>query len=321
MQTGYNMGITNWNPTPANVADVGLSLVLGGRETTLLNEVTAYGVFANKGLRVDPVFVLKVTDSKGNVLYQDHPQQGTQVLPEAVTFLISHILLDNVARTAEFGPNSYLVIPGKTVSVKTGTTDEKRDNWTVGYTPSYVVGVWVGNNDNSPMNQAIASGETGASPIWNRIMTYVLKGKSDESPQKPDNVIALTIDSVGGGLPASGQPTRSEYFIKGTEPTALSPIYQKIKLSRHQSGKLASQSEINAGDYDTKDYIVFKENDPVSTDGQNRWQAGIDAWIKTAHSAAEPQYYPPTDTSDYQEPSGNNSSPTDTPTPTPTPTP
>ena len=122
--------------------------------------------------------------------------------------------MDNNARTLTFGPNSWLVIPGKTVSVKTGTTDQKRDNWTVGYTSSYVVGVWIGNNDNSPMNQAISSGATGASPIWNRIMRVVLKGKRDEPPKKPDNVIALQIDSLGGGLPVSGQSARSEYFIK-----------------------------------------------------------------------------------------------------------
>ena len=88
------------------------------------------------------------------------------------------------------------------------------------------------------MNQAISSGATGASPIWNRIMRVVLKGKRDEPPKKPDNVIALQIDSLGGGLPVSGQSARSEYF-KGTEPTGPGSIYQKVKLSKHQSGKLA----------------------------------------------------------------------------------
>ncbi len=320
MQNAYNMGIENWQPTEANMKYVGLSLVLGGRETALLNEVTAYGVFANEGIKQDPVAILKVTDKNGNVLYQYKPSEGTRVLPADVCFLISHILLDNNARSMEFGPNSWLVIPGKTVSVKTGTTDEKRDNWTIGYTPSYVVGVWVGNNDNTPMNPVIASGITGASPIWNRIMSAVLKGKTDESPQKPDDVIAMQIDALGGGLPVPGQPTRSEYFIKGTEPTGPAAIYQKIKLSRHEQGKLANASEIAADDYDTKDYIVFHEDDPVSTDGVNRWQQGIDAWIHQTYSAADPQYYPPTDTSSYQEPgSSNNSSNQPTPTPTPSP--
>jgi penicillin-binding protein 1C len=275
MQQAYNMGIENWDPTQQALSQVGLSLVLGGRETTLLDETTAYGAFATGGIRHDPVSILKVTDANGNVLYQNQPNAGKRVLPEDISFLISHILLDNNARTLAFGPNSWLVVPGKTVSVKTGTTDEKRDNWTIGYTPSYVVGVWVGNNDNSPMNQAIASGETGASPIWNKIMSYVLKGKADEQPKKPDNVIAKQVDALFGGLPVPGQPTRSEYFIKGTEPTKVSPDY-----------KMA----------DGKTYYDVQENDPVSKDGVNRWQLGIDEWIHITYSAADWQWYPPGNT-------------------------
>lgn len=321
MQNAYNMGIQNWEPTNDNLKSVGLSLVLGGRETNLLNETTAYGVFANGGIRQDPVFILKVTDAKGNVLYQWHKTDGPRVIPADVSFLISHILLDNNARIMDFGPNSWLVVPGKTVSVKTGTTDEKRDNWTVGYTPSYVVGVWVGNDDNSVMNQAISSGETGASPIWEKIMSAVLKGKPDEYPVKPDDVNAVTIDALGGGLPVPAQPTRSEYFIKGTEPNGPADIYQKVKLSKHQQGKLANQAEIDAHDYDTKDYIVFHENDPVSTDGKNRWQEGINNWLKSNY-VGQDLYHPPTDVSSYKEDGSNNqASPTPTPTVTPTSTP
>lgn len=274
MTTAYNAGITNWQPTDQNISSVGLSLVLGGRETNLLDETTAYGALATGGIRHDPVAILKVKDSGGNTIFQNTPSVGTRVLPADVAFLVSHILLDNNARTLDFGPNSWLVVPGKTVSVKTGTTDDKRDNYTIGYTPSYVVSVWVGNNDNTPMNQKISSGETGASPIWNKIMTYVLKGKSDEPPQKPDDVIATQVDSLFGGLPINGQPTRSEYFIKGTEPTTQSSVYQKK---------------------DDKTYYVVREDDPVSTDGINRWQIGIDAWIHSHHSAADAQWYPPDD--------------------------
>ncbi len=320
MQNAYDMGIENWKPTSESMADVGLSLVLGGRETTLLDEVTAYSVFANQGVKQDPVAILKVTDNKGNKLFEYKKRNGEKVLSSEASYLISHILLDNNARSLAFGPNSWLVIPGRTVSVKTGTTDQKRDNWTVGYTPSVVVGVWVGNNDNTPMNQGISSGVTGASPIWNRIMRIALKGKSDEPPKKPDNVVAMQIDSLGGGLPVSGQSSRSEYFIKGTEPTGPGPIYQKVKLSKHQNGKLANQSEINARDYDTKDYIVFHEEDPVSTDGKNRWQEGIIAWLSGQYSGDE-KYHPPTEVSDYQGSSGSNSSgetPTQAPSSAPT---
>lgn len=326
MTQAYSMGITNWEPTPDHLKSVGFSLVLGGRETTLLNEMTAYSVFADQGVKNDPVAILKVTDSKGNKLFEYKKKDGEKVLSPEISFLISHILLDNNARSAEFGPNSWLNLSGKTVSVKTGTTDQKRDNWTIGYTPSYVVGVWVGNNDNSPMNPAIASGITGASPIWNKIMSAVLKGKKDEPPQKPDNVLALQIDAFGGGLPVPGQPTRSEYFVKGTEPTGPGPIYQKLKISKADHGKLANQSEIDAHDYDTKDYIVFHEDDPVSTDGKNRWQDAINAWLSTQYPGQD-QYHPPTETSNHQEGSSssssnnnsNNPTPTSAPTPTPTP--
>ena len=259
LKKAYEMGIENWEPTAQNRARVGLSLVLGGRETSLLNEVTAYGVFANRGVRQDPVSILKVTDNKGDTIFEHKKSEGKKVLSEEIAFIISHILLDNNARAEAFGSSSLLNVSGKTVSVKTGTTDEKRDNWTFGYTPSYVVGVWVGNNDNSAMNAKIASGITGASPIWNKIMSFVLKGKSDEQPYKPDNVDALQIDNFAGGLP------------QGTEPKSESPIYKSK---------------------DGKNYYVFTELDPVSTDGKNRWQEGIDKWIEENHKGEE-IYNPP----------------------------
>lgn len=322
MQLGYNMGIQSWNPTPDTLKQVGLSLVLGGRETTLYDETTAYGVFANQGVRQDLFGIQKVTDATGKVLYEHQQVQGPHVLSQEVSFLISHVLSDNNARSMEFGPNSSLNIPGHTVSVKTGTTDSKRDNWTVGYTSSYVVGVWVGNADNSPMNQAIASGITGASPIWHDIMSSLVKGKTDQPLSVPSNVVAAQVDCVGGGQPKDGVPTCADYFIKGTEPQGSASIYQKIKLSKHQQGKLANAAEIAAGDYDTKDYIVFREADPVSQDGKNRWQEGIDAWLHQTYAADHPEYYPPTNVSDFTgdgDPGNvqpnNNQSPSPTPTP------
>jgi membrane carboxypeptidase/penicillin-binding protein PbpC len=186
-------------------------------------------------------------------------------------------LSDSVARQAEFGTGSYLDVAGKTVAVKTGTTNDKRDNWTVGYTNDVTVGVWVGNNDNSPMNQQIASGVTGASPIWNRIISGLLKKYKDGIIAKPAKVKALTIDAFLGGLPKDGQPTRSEYFIEGNEPKDVSPFYKKLRISR-ATGKLANDVEIKQGNYDEKECIVITETDPISTDGRNRWQEAIDAW-------------------------------------------
>lgn len=289
MQLAYDMGVKSWEPTEENLKNVGYSLVLGGKELHMIDEMTAYSTFANAGVKQDTVSILKVTDSKGKTLFENKKRDGRQVLPAEVAYLISHILLDNNARTEEFGPNSYLRIAGKTVAVKTGTTDEKRDNWAFGYTPSVTVGVWVGNNDYTPMNQAIASGATGASPIWHNLMTLALKGKPDEDFKKPENVIALQIDPFAGGLPRDGQPARSDFFIKGTEPTTPSSIYQNK---------------------DGKDYWVFTDKDPISTDGRNRWQEGINAWIEQYHKGEE-RYNPPAELKNQD----GNSEPTATPTP------
>jgi len=292
LRTSYDMGITSLEPTDDNLKRIGLSMTLGGGEVKLLDITSAYGVFANGGLRQDPVSILKVEDAKGRVLYQFQQPQPKRVLSADVCFLISSILSDNDARKDTFGERSYLVIPNHTVAVKTGTTDDKRDNWTIGYTPSAVVGVWVGNNDNSPMNPALASGITGAAPIWNRIIKEALAGTSDELWKQPDNVIQMDIDAYLGGTMVPGYPNRKEYFIKGTEPTGSSPMYKQIKISRHDSNKLANAVEIVRGDYDTKTYIVFTEQDPVSGDGKNRWQDGINAWIATQ---ADPKFHPPTE--------------------------
>ncbi len=199
-----DMGVKNWDPD----GDYGLSITLGAAEVTMLDMVTVNGTLANGGKRVDLNPILKITNFKGEVLDDKKTIPSRQILQPGVAYIISSILSDNTARSMEFGPNSPLNIPGHTVSVKTGTTDNKRDNWTNGYTPDYVVSVWVGNNDNSPMSQALASGITGAAPIWNRIMTLLLSNKPDNKIPMPDDII---------GIPCNG---RTEYFLKGTESTA-----------------------------------------------------------------------------------------------------
>ena len=168
---------------------------------------TVYGTLANNGKRVDLNPILKVTTYQGEVLEEKNEVVEKNVLPTEVAFIISNILADNKARAMEFGLNSPLNIPKHTVSVKTGTTDNKRDNWTIGYTPNILTAVWVGNNDNSPMNPRLASGITGAAPIWNKIMSNLLNTSKakDEIYIAPVNIVSK---SCGG---------RNEYFIKGTE--------------------------------------------------------------------------------------------------------
>ncbi len=275
LEQGYRMGISSWEPTEENVNSVGLSLTLGGREVKLLELTSAFGVFANKGEQVDPVSILKVEDSTGKILFGHKKGQGRKVLDEGIAFIISDILSDNGARTAAFGSNSYLNIAGKTVAVKTGTTDQKRDNWTIGYTPTVVVGVWVGNNDNSPLDSKIASGVTGASPVWAQITREVLKDKPNEPFEKPGKVSQADVDGLMSGKPRGGSPQRKEYFIGGTEPTGESPAYQRQKVCKSNPHRLANDDE----DHEEKDVIVLKEDDPT---GADKWQKGIDEWVLTA---------------------------------------
>lgn len=288
------MGLHSLAPTQQNLARFGLAVTLGGAESNVLDMTSAFSVFARGGVQKDAQSILEIVDSKGKVLYKQKDARETRVFSPEVSFLISHILSDNVARSAAFGSSSYLNVPGKTVAVKTGTTDDKRDNWAIGFTKDVTVGVWVGNNDNTPMNPRIASGVTGASPIWNKIMTMLLKKYGDGIMDKPDKVKAMEIDGYLGGLPRDGQPKRSEYFIDGFEPKDQSTYYKKLKISK-ANGKLANDVEIKTGNYEEKDYIVITENDPVSIDGKNRWQEAIDEW---ARSQSDDKFKPPTEKSD-----------------------
>ncbi len=200
---GKAMGIESW----ADASNYGLSITLGGADVTMLDMAKVFGTLANNGIRQDLIPILEVTDYTGKVYERNSPQLGVQAIKPDVSWIMGNILSDNVARTNAFGPNSELVIPGKTVSVKTGTTNDKRDNWTIGYTPSYVTTVWVGNNDNTPMNPYLSSGITGAAPIWHDIMVEILKDKQDEIPERSETIVSIPC--------YFGRP---EYFIRGTEP-------------------------------------------------------------------------------------------------------
>lgn len=237
----------------------GLSLTLGGGEVRMIDMAEAFSVFANAGIKRDLVSILKVTDKNGNVLkeykddnlHKDPPSQllikGPRVTSQETAFLISHILLDNNARMQAFGPSSSLVIPGKAVSVKTGTTDDLKDNWTIGYTPQYLVATWVGNNDSTPMNPALVSGVTGAAPIWNSLMKKVLEGKSDIWPKQPEGIVGTQVCSTSGLLPPNdegdrGCATRFEYFIKGTVPTMRENLKKAVLIDK-ETGDLSEPNK------------------------------------------------------------------------------
>lgn len=231
----------------------GLSLTLGGGEVTMLDMAEAFSVFANTGKRKDVQAILKVEDKNGEVLEEftdpnfslDVESQlsqpasilinGPQVVSAETAFIMSHILLDNNARMGAFGASSALVIPGKpAVSVKTGTTNDLRDNWTIGFTPNFLVATWVGNNDNTPMS-AIASGVSGASPIWNKIMRRALEKQSDLWPRQPGGIVGKFICMPSGKIPPADGACpngRYEYFIKGTEPGIENLAKQQIFIDK-----------------------------------------------------------------------------------------
>lgn len=294
MQKLYDAGLTAFQPTKENMEKYGLSLTLGGGDVRLVDLVGAYTALANNGTAVRPNAIREVTTYDGKRIYRPPKPEKREIFPREVTFLVSHILSDNVARSQTFGSNSYLVVPGKTVAVKTGTTDDKRDNWTVGYTNNIVVGVWVGNNDNSKMNPSLSSGVSGAAPIWNSVMKYALAhGYKDGIGEKPPKVEAAEIDGFFGGAAKDGYPKRTEYFIEGTKPSEPSPWYAMVKISK-SGGKLANAVEIAKGQFEEKLFYVPNETDPISSDGKNRWVEAINAWAK---EQSDDKWKVPTETS------------------------
>lgn len=290
LTTAYDLGINSLKPDQATMNKVGLSVTLGGGEVKLLELTDAYAAFMNKGYRIDPMAILKVEDSSGKVLEEVKPDKKNRVLTEEQAFLIDSILSDNSARKDVFGENSLLNIPGRTLAVKTGTTNDKKDNWTIGGNYQTLVGVWVGNNDNTSMLN-VASGVSGASPIWNKIITASLTGKPDQKFDIPAGIVTASVDTVSGYRAHDGYPSRNEYFIKGTEP-GDDPVHVKLNICK-SDGKLATPADITGGNYDQKEFFIFKEEDPTAAKGgPNKWQEGILNWL---NGQADSRYHPPTD--------------------------
>jgi len=290
LETAYDLGITTLAPTKETLSRVGLSLTLGGGEVRLLELTGAYSAFMNGGFKVEPIALLKVEDNDGKTLEEVKPKKGKRVLTPEAAYLIADILSDNSAREAIFGLNSQLNIAGKTIAVKTGTTNDRRDNWTVGGNSQALVGVWVGNNDNSEM-QSVASGITGASPIWRRILLEALKDKPNIGFETPGGIVTAPVDAVSGYKAHDGFPERLEKFIVGTEP-ADDSVHVRLKVCK-SDGKLATPSDIASGNSEEKEFFLFKEDDPTAgPDDPNRWQEGINKWLATQ---VDSRYHPPTD--------------------------
>ncbi len=203
-----------------------LSLVLGGGEISLLQLSTAYASLANGGYYTGSYSILDIRNADGKLIYIQDRTPPLHVFDPRVVWLISDILSDDRARQIGFGLNSTLKID-HIAAVKTGTTTNFHDNWTIGYTPDLLVGVWVGNSNYEAMHDV--TGVTGAAPIWNETMRALLAGKPDKPFVRPDGMNQDEVCDLSGLLPTPDcQHIRTEWFINGTQPTQLDTYYQQV---------------------------------------------------------------------------------------------
>jgi membrane carboxypeptidase/penicillin-binding protein len=269
IRTAHSMGITTLD---RGSRAYGLALTLGGGEVKLLDMVYAFSVMDNMGVMVgqpvpeeqqrlgyrtlDPVAIIRVEDRNGRILYEFSQPDRREILTRQLAFLINDILSDRAARCAGFGCPNALELPGnRPAAVKTGTTDDFRDAWAIGYTPQLVTGVWVGNTDNSPMVNV--PGSKGAAPIWQAFMTWAHQNLPMVGWEQPPGVVRMTVCDVSGLLPTEFCPTVSEYFIEGTQPHVYDNMFQQLRVNR-ETGRLATiytPPEL----VDTRVYVIYPE--------------------------------------------------------------
>lgn len=258
-------------------SQVGLSMVLGGAEVELIDHTAAYAVFANGGTYHEPVAILKVEKPDGEVLEEWKAEEhvGNQAISANLAATMSNVLSDNGARAYVFGPNNYLTLGGRPVAAKTGTTNEYKDAWTMGYTPSLVTGVWVGNADGTKMNRG-ADGSKIAAPIWNEYMSRSLKGTPVES------------------FPAAQIPTTGKAVIDGLLPATTVTIDTS-------SGKLATdrtperfRKTVQCGEYHSILHYVSRADplgsppaNPAGDSNYNAWESAVQAFIVRHNASLE----------------------------------
>lgn len=251
LRMAHRMGINGLN---RGLEFYGLNLVLGGGEVSLLDHTFAYSVLANRGVMIgepvlpsqqrsgyrnlNPVVVLQVRDSAGNILKKYEQPATERIFSADVAYIMADIMSDDVARAPAFGANTVLTLPDRKVAAKTGTTNAFKDNWTMGFTPQLTLGVWVGNTDNKSMQNV--TGLSGAAPIWNTVMVHYHEGLPALWYDMPGGVTQRVVCEPSGLLPSDAcQSQRSEIFVAGTEPTLVDNLWQPFELDR-ETGQLAS---------------------------------------------------------------------------------
>ena len=266
----HKMGITTLNEPER----YGLSLVLGGGEVKLLDLTAAYGVFATGGEKAKLMSVLKVEDAKGRVLEENSPAPRQKVLDPEIAYLINDVLSDDAARAPIFGTGGYLTLPGRTVAAKTGTTNLYKDGWTIGYTPDLVTGVWVGNNDGSPMDRV--GGSIAAAPIWNGFMRKALADKPNKEFPVPTGIRTASVDSVSGKLPTDATPeTKIEVFTSSNMPTESDDIHKKVRVVKSAPDRLPP----SGFPIDLTEERIFTELHSERPDNPS-WEEPVIAWAR-----------------------------------------
>ncbi|MDD5589570.1 MAG: PBP1A family penicillin-binding protein [Candidatus Portnoybacteria bacterium] len=277
IETAKSMGITTLNDR----SRYGLALVLGGGEVKLLDETAAFGVFAADGIKNKTAAILKIEDGKGKIL-EEYESNPTKIIDPQISRMVTDILSDNEARSPVFGANSPLYLTERPAAVKTGTTQEYRDAWTIGYTPSLAVGVWAGNNDNTPMAKA-GAGMYAAAPLWNAFMKKAYQIASSRQ-DAPENSFILPSEPEAFTKPDSTPAAKS--ILNG------SYVFERIVKIDKISGKLATDMTppdlIEEKVYPEVHTILFyidKDNplgdapkDPTADPQFNNWEAPIRAW-------------------------------------------
>ncbi|MBI2049014.1 MAG: transglycosylase domain-containing protein [Parcubacteria group bacterium] len=216
LRTAQKMGITSL----VDINRYGLTLVLGGGEVSLLEMTGAYSVFANEGKKNPIVSILKIEDKNGAVL-EEYRKREERVIPEKTALQVSHILKDNDARAPAFGEWSQLYFPGRDVAAKTGTTNDYKDAWIIGYTPTIAVGAWAGNNDYTAMEKKVAG--FIVAPLWNAFMQEALKTLPDE-PFKNISIAADTnLKPILRGIWLGGETYKIDK-ISGNLATVYTPV-------------------------------------------------------------------------------------------------
>jgi len=237
-----------------------LSLALGGGQMSLLELSRAYAALADEGKYTGTLSILEIRDADGNLLYTPPASPAQQIIDPRVAWLVSDILSDDQSRQTGFGINSVLKID-RTAAVKTGTTTNFHDNWTIGYTPDLLVGVWVGNSNYQAMHNV--TGLTGAAPIWAETMRSILQGRPDKTFTQPDGLVQVKVCDLSGLLPTDSCPhTKTEWFIAGTQPTTPDTFYQ-----RTAAGEIVLNLPAEAQDWARSQGLPLTDDANAAPDG------------------------------------------------------